>query len=83
MFVGGTDTTSTTMEWLMAELIKDHKVMRKAQEEVRRIVGKKLKVEATDVDQMNYLKCIIKEALRLHPPAPLMVPIKIYIFLTF
>ncbi|KAJ9163818.1 hypothetical protein P3X46_023447 [Hevea brasiliensis] len=74
MFVGGTDTTSTTMEWLMAELIKDHKVMRKAQEEVRRIVGKKLKLEATDVDQMNYLKCIIKEALRLHPPAPLMVP---------
>ncbi|KAF2293254.1 hypothetical protein GH714_040621 [Hevea brasiliensis] len=34
MFVGGTDATSTTMEWLMAELIKDHKVMRKAQEEL-------------------------------------------------
>lgn len=72
--MGGTDTTSTTMEWVMAELLKDPKLMRKAQEEVRRIVGKKLNVDVADVDQMNYLKCIIKEALRLHPPAPLLVP---------
>nr|AYM55608.1 cytochrome p450 [Croton stellatopilosus] len=74
MFVGGTDTTSTIMEWLMAELIKNANVMRKVQEEVRRVVGKKLKVEAEDLEEMNYLKCTIKETLRLHPPVPLLIP---------
>jgi cytochrome P450 len=74
MFVGGTDTSSTMMEWAIAELVRNQTIMRKAQEEVRRIVGKKSKVEANDIEEMGYLKCIIKETLRLHPPAPLLVP---------
>ncbi|XP_057729814.1 cytochrome P450 71A1-like isoform X2 [Arachis stenosperma] len=74
MFVGGSDTTSTTLEWTFAELIKNPKAMKKAQEEVRRIVGRKSKVEENDVNQMNYLNCVIKESLRLHPPVPLLVP---------
>ncbi|KAE8009552.1 hypothetical protein FH972_005983 [Carpinus fangiana] len=74
MFVGGTDTTSTTLEWLMAELIKHPNVMKRAQEEVRRVVGKKSKIDVNDINQMHYLKCILKETLRLHPPVPLSVP---------
>lgn len=68
MFVGGTDTTSTTMEWAMAELVKNPSIMKKAQEEVRRVVGEKSKVDEADIDQMDYLKCIVKETLRLHAP---------------
>ncbi|KAM4115356.1 hypothetical protein ACJW30_04G143100 [Castanea mollissima] len=68
MFMGGTDTTSTTMEWAMAELVKNPSVMKKAQEEVRRVVGEKPKVDETDIDQMDFLKCVIKETLRLHAP---------------
>ncbi|KAJ6865568.1 cytochrome P450 71A1-like [Populus alba x Populus x berolinensis] len=74
MFAGGTDTSSTMMEWAMAELVRNQTIMRKAQEEVRRIVGKKSKVEASDIEEMAYLKCILKETLRLHPSAPLLVP---------
>ncbi|KAJ4830887.1 hypothetical protein Tsubulata_011111 [Turnera subulata] len=74
MFVGGTDTSSTTLEWAMAELLKNPNVARKVQEEVRSIVRKKPKVEPADIKQMYYLKCIIKETLRLHPAAPLLVP---------
>ncbi|KAM4115363.1 hypothetical protein ACJW30_04G143800 [Castanea mollissima] len=74
MFVGGTDTTSTILEWLMAELIKAPSTMKRAQEEVRRIMGKKSKIDVNDITQMDYLKCVIKETLRLHPPIPLMVP---------
>ena len=74
MFVGGTDTTSTTLEWLMAELLKAPSTMKRAREEVRRVVGKKSRIDLNDINQMNYLKCIIKETLRLHPPIPLMVP---------
>ena len=74
MFVGGTDTTSTTLEWLMAELLKTPSTMKRAREEVRRVVGKKSRIDLNDINQMNYLKCVIKETLRLHPPVPLMVP---------
>ncbi|XP_058093148.1 cytochrome P450 71A1-like, partial [Magnolia sinica] len=74
MFVGGTDTSSVTLEWAMAELTKNPHVMEKAQAEVRRVVGRKAKVEEDDIAQMDYLKSIIKETLRLHPPLPLLVP---------
>ncbi|XP_022737349.1 cytochrome P450 71A1-like [Durio zibethinus] len=74
MFVGGTDTTSTTIEWLMAELLKHPNVMKRVQEEVRNVVGKKSKVDMDDITKMEYLKCVVKETLRLHPAAPLLVP---------
>ena len=74
MFLGASDTTSTTLEWLMAELMKNPIVMNKAQEEVRRVVGKKTNIDMNDIDKMSYLKCVIKENLRLHPPVPLLIP---------
>ncbi|KDP31013.1 hypothetical protein JCGZ_11389 [Jatropha curcas] len=66
MFIGGTDTTATTMDWTMAELMKNPRIMKKAQEEVRRVVGNKSKVEESDLDHMVYLKCVVKETLRHH-----------------
>ncbi|QCD81003.1 Cytochrome P450 [Vigna unguiculata] len=74
MFAGGTDTTAVTAEWAMSELMRNPAIMKKAQEEVRKIVGHKSKIEESDMSQMHYLKCIIKETLRLHPAAPLLAP---------
>ena len=74
MLAAGNDTTAAVLEWLMAELVRNPQVMKKAREEVRRVVGKKLKVEMNDINQMDYLKCVLKENLRLHPPAPLLAP---------
>ncbi|XP_068650235.1 cytochrome P450 71A1-like [Aristolochia californica] len=71
---GGTDSSSTVMEWTMTELMKNKKVLKKAQEEVRRVAAGKAKVEEYDLNQLHYLKSVIKETLRLHPPAPLLVP---------
>ncbi|MED6137401.1 hypothetical protein PIB30_064712 [Stylosanthes scabra] len=73
MIVGGTDTTSTTLEWTFAELLKKPNIMKKVQEEIRRIVGNKSKVDESDINQMNYLKCVLKESLRLHPPLPILL----------
>ncbi|KAK1564649.1 hypothetical protein Q3G72_008059 [Acer saccharum] len=70
MFVGGTDTTSATLEWAMAELVRHPNIMKKAQEEVRSVVKNKAKVDMNDIDEMKYLKCVIKETLRLHAPLP-------------
>ncbi|XWS17534.1 hypothetical protein CRYUN_Cryun33cG0075500 [Craigia yunnanensis] len=68
MFIGGTDNIAATMEWAMAELVKNPSIMKKAQEEVRRVVGKKSSVIETDVNEMDYLKYVVKETLRLHAP---------------
>ncbi|PON72324.1 Cytochrome P450, E-class, group I [Parasponia andersonii] len=74
MFLGGTSTTSAASEWIMSELIRNPRVMKKAQEEVRSVIEKKPKIDANDINQMDYLKCVIKETLRLHPPSPLLGP---------
>ncbi|WJX88756.1 hypothetical protein P8452_70808 [Trifolium repens] len=74
MFVGATDTTSATLEWTISELMRNPTVMKKVQEEVRRVVGNKSKVEENDINEMHYLKCVVKESLRLHPATPLMAP---------
>ena len=74
MFVAGTDTTSATLEWTMTELARHPKVMKKAQEEVRQIVAYKGKVEESDLQHLHYLRAVIKETMRLHPPVPLLVP---------
>lgn len=41
--MGGTETTSTTVEWVMAELVKNPKLMKKSQEEFRRVIKKQIK----------------------------------------
>ena len=68
MFIGGTDNNASTMEWAMAELAKNPSLMKKAQEEIRRVVGNKAKIEESDIEQMVFLKCVIKETFRLHAP---------------
>ncbi|MED6206375.1 hypothetical protein PIB30_026080 [Stylosanthes scabra] len=74
MFVAGSDTVSATTEWAFSELVNHPKTMKKVQEEIRRIVGEKSMVEENDLNQMNNMKCVIKETLRLHPPGPLLIP---------
>ena len=74
MFVGGTDTTAAALEWAMSELVRNPIIMKKVQEEVRTVVGHKSKVEENDISQMQYLKCVVKETLRLHLPTPLLPP---------
>ncbi|XP_022137053.1 cytochrome P450 71A1-like isoform X2 [Momordica charantia] len=74
MFVGGSDTTATGLEWTMTELMRNRAAMDKVQEEVRRVVGKKARIEVEDIEKMEYMKCVIKESLRLHPPLPLLIP---------
>ncbi|MED6199931.1 hypothetical protein PIB30_080461 [Stylosanthes scabra] len=71
MFVGGGETSSAVVDWAMAEMIKKPKVMEAAQSEVRRVYSNKGYVDESELHQLTYLKCIIKETLRLHPSLPL------------
>ncbi|RLN22358.1 hypothetical protein C2845_PM07G39700 [Panicum miliaceum] len=74
MFVGGTDTSSTVLGWAMAELMNHPHEMRKLQDEVRATIGSAGHVAEDHLDGMPYLKAVISETMRLHPPAPLLVP---------
>ncbi|XP_060180446.1 6,7,8-trihydroxycoumarin synthase-like [Lycium barbarum] len=73
IFLGGTDTSAATVVWAMTALIKNPKAMKKVQEEIRKSIGNKGIVNEDDVQKMPYLKAVIKETLRLYPPAPLLV----------
>ena len=74
MFIAGTDTSSSTLVWIMAELIRNPSAMQRAQDEVREAVKGKAKVEESHLPKLMYLKSVVKEGLRLHPPVPLLIP---------
>ena len=74
MFAGGTDTTFITLDWAMTELIMNPKALQEAQSEVRSLLGERKVVSESDLPQLNYMKAVIKETFRLHPPAPVLVP---------
>nr|WMZ41142.1 cytochrome P450 family 71 subfamily D polypeptide 2 [Ipomoea batatas] len=76
VFIAGTETSSTTVLWAMSELMKNPGVLAKAQAEVREAFRGKEKLEEDDaiIEQLEYLKSVVKETLRCHPPAPLLAP---------
>ncbi|XP_030947922.1 geraniol 8-hydroxylase-like [Quercus lobata] len=74
MVVGGTDTSSNTIEFAMAEIMNKPEVMRKTQQELEAVVGKDNIVEESHNHKLPYLHAVMKETLRLHPALPLLVP---------
>jgi cytochrome P450 len=74
MFGAGSETAATTLQWAMAELIRNPRVMRKAQDEVRRHFAGEGKVTEAGLAGLDYLRVVIKETLRMRPPAPLLLP---------
>nr|GMD56475.1 cytochrome P450 84A1-like [Ipomoea batatas] len=70
---GGTETVASAIEWTMAELMKTPENLRKLQQELTDIVGLDRKVEEGDLEKLTFLKCCLKETLRLHPPIPLLL----------
>ncbi|KAF7825350.1 Cytochrome P450 83B1 [Senna tora] len=69
-----TDTSAAVTVWAMTQLMKNPRAMQRVQAEVRDLYGKKAFIEEEDIQNLPYLKVVIKETLRLHPPAPLLVP---------
>ncbi|KAI3495020.1 hypothetical protein L1887_37125 [Cichorium endivia] len=75
LFIAGTDTTAGTLEWAMAELIRNPQKMETVRSEIVTLMhNNKGNIQETYISQLPYLQAVIKETLRLHPPAPFLVP---------
>ncbi|CAJ1976860.1 unnamed protein product [Sphenostylis stenocarpa] len=75
LFIAGSDTSGSTSEWAMAELLRNPKVMQKAREELIQVIGSSnVEVTESDIPKLPYIQAIVKETLRLHPPVPLLLP---------
>ncbi|MBA0631512.1 hypothetical protein Godav_000383 [Gossypium davidsonii] len=70
---GGTETVASAIEWAMAELMNSPADLKKVQQELSDVVGLERVVHESDLEKLTYLKCAIKETLRLHPPIPLLL----------
>ncbi|PIN04380.1 hypothetical protein CDL12_23089 [Handroanthus impetiginosus] len=71
--VGGTDTTATIVEWVMAELLDKPHIMEKAQQELTNVVGVNNIMEESHISKLHYLDAVVKETFRRYPPLPLLV----------
>ena len=76
LFVAGSDTSATTVEWAMTELLRSPTTMEKASLEVAEAMkeSQKEEVDESDTGRMPFLQSVVKETLRLHPPVPLLLP---------
>ncbi|KDP39557.1 hypothetical protein JCGZ_02577 [Jatropha curcas] len=71
----GTDTTSTALQWIMANLVKYPRIQEKLFMEIKGVVGnEEEEVKEDDLQKMPYLKAVILEGLRRHPPAHFVLP---------
>ncbi|KAL1195397.1 Cytochrome P450 71B8 [Cardamine amara subsp. amara] len=72
--LAGVNAGTVTMIWIMIELTRHPKVMKKLQEEIRTTLGSnKERITEEDVQKVEYLNLVIKETFRLHPPSPLLL----------
>ncbi|KAJ4720961.1 Cytochrome P450 [Melia azedarach] len=71
----GTDTTSTALQWVMANLVKYPAIQEKLFAEIKGVMGDaEREVKEEYLQKMPYLKAVILESLRRHPPVYFVAP---------
>ncbi|XLR11900.1 hypothetical protein S83_039838 [Arachis hypogaea] len=80
LFMAGVDSTSMTIEWAMTELLRNPEKLEKLRKELHCVLGKDEQnleqIEESHISKLPFLRAVVKETLRLHPPAPLLAPHK-------
>ncbi|KAJ6809306.1 putative geraniol 8-hydroxylase [Iris pallida] len=73
-FIAGSDTSSVTVGWAMAELLRSPGTMATARAELASVVGPTREVAESDIPELPFLRAVVKETFRLHPTGPLLLP---------
>jgi len=74
LIFAGTETSATTLEWAMSNLLNHPEVVEKAKIELDNHIGQEHLIEEVEASKLKYLQNIISETLRLHPAAPMLLP---------
>ncbi|KAM3245848.1 trimethyltridecatetraene synthase-like [Capsicum annuum] len=74
LLAGGTESSAVTVEWAISELLKKPDIIKKATEELDRVIGQNRWVQEKDIPNLPYIEAVVKETMRLHPVAPMLVP---------
>ncbi|CAH8331512.1 unnamed protein product [Eruca vesicaria subsp. sativa] len=67
------DTSTNAIQWTMAEIFNNSKILERLREEIDSVIEKTRLIQETDLPNLPYLEAAVKEALRLHPPAPVVL----------
>ncbi|XP_073022611.1 cytochrome P450 93B2-like [Primulina eburnea] len=62
-FTAGTDTTAIAVEWSIAELLRNTKVLKKAQEEIDNVVGPQRLLQESDAPKLPYIMAISRKSV--------------------
>ncbi|CAN4089391.1 unnamed protein product [Withania somnifera] len=79
----GTDMISTALQWVMVNLVKNSSIQEKLYQEIASAVGEKQSklteevMKEEDLQKMPYLRAVILEGLRCHPPGHFLLPRKV------
>ncbi|XP_058072587.1 cytochrome P450 77A3 [Magnolia sinica] len=65
----GTDTSATTVEWALLHLVMNQEMQEKVYQEIVEHVGKEGKIGEADVERLSFLRAVVKETFRRHPPS--------------
>ncbi|KAM3280673.1 phenylalanine N-monooxygenase CYP79D16-like [Capsicum chacoense] len=74
LMLAAVDNPSNAVEWTLAEMLNQPKLMQRAVEELNTVVGINRLVQESDLPRLNYLKACIKEAFRLYPITHFNIP---------
>ncbi|MCD7454734.1 hypothetical protein HAX54_025838 [Datura stramonium] len=74
VFVAGTETSSSTIQWVMRLLLAHPEALHKLRADIDSKVGNKRLLNESDLTKLPYLRCVINETMRLYPPVPLLLP---------
>ncbi|GFP80960.1 cytochrome p450 82c4 [Phtheirospermum japonicum] len=70
LILAGSDSMMVALTWALSLLLNNPLVLKKAQDEVDTHVPKNRHVQESDIKNLVYLQAVVKETLRLYPPAP-------------
>ncbi|RDY06065.1 Isoleucine N-monooxygenase 2, partial [Mucuna pruriens] len=74
LMMAAVDNPSNAVEWGLAEMINQPELLKRATEELDKVVGKERLVQESDIPKLNYIKACAREAFRLHPIVPFNIP---------
>ncbi|ESK87137.1 cytochrome p450 [Moniliophthora roreri MCA 2997] len=71
LYLAGYETAATALVWLIVAMIAFPEAQHKAQEELDTVVGRGRIPTLQDMENLPYMRAVVKEVLRWRPPGPM------------